>query len=66
LEAGVSILQELALVIEEMEKDQITVINVQLLDNASAVVQSGQVVTMPEPILINASPPAPGQPYPYP
>ena len=64
LPPGVSILQECSLIFEEVEARRIETINVQVLDNANAIVQSGKSVSVPQPIIINENVPTPTNPYP--
>lgn len=65
LDSGVSVMQECSLVIDDLEQNQKNIINVQLLNNANAIVESGGVISMPSPIIISEPEPYP-VPSPYP
>jgi hypothetical protein len=64
LPPGVSILQECSLIFEEVEDHRVETINVQVLDNANAIVQSAKSVSIPQPIIIYEIVPTSINPYP--
>jgi hypothetical protein len=59
LAPGVSIMTQCSLFIKNSEKGQIQTINIQLLTDTDAILQSNGVVSMPGPIIINEPVPTP-------